>query len=292
MTTPSNLVRDRPSIRAAGAAALLFVGVALAGCATPPPPREFDLRALQVAVVDLPPKIDINGLPGGKAAGTGVGAGTGSGAGVLVGASVCLATGPFLPLCLMAIVPTSAAVGAVAGGVVGAVRTESLEAMALKTQVVRDHLSAGDYAQALGERLRAALGPATTRAAEGAAPEPPWTLDVAVLEVGTEGKREFGLRLVVRAALRRTGQPAEVWASQKEVQSESELTTAAWMAGDGRAMRLVLERCIQQAAHELVVDLTRPFDAASSRAHPRSRYSTSCHDEPDAVQATASAALT
>ena len=111
-----------------------------------------------------------------------------------------------------------------------------------------------------------------------------------MIEVGTEGKRDFALRLVASATLRRAGQPAEVWTSRKEVQSKSALITAAWTAGEGCAMQLVLDRCIRQAAHELVVDLTRPYSAAAARAHPRSRYSSSCNDEPDAVQVAASAA--
>lgn len=293
MTTSTNSVRARRSIRAFGAAALIGIGVATVGCATPPPPREFDLRSLQVVVVEQPVKVDISGLPGGKATGAGVGAGTGSGAGVLIGATACLATGLFFPLCVLAVVPTSAAVGAVAGGVVGAVRTESVEDMASKTQAVRTYLLAGAYPKALGDHMTEELRLATRSAAEGqeAAAQPPWTIEVAVIEVGTEGKREFALRLVASATLRRVGQPAEVWTSRKEVQSESELTTAAWVAGDGRAMQLVLDRCIRQAAHELVVDLTRPVAAAGTRAHPRSRYSSSCHDEPEAAQASASAAM-
>ena len=281
------------SRRALGAAALVFIGVSTAGCATPPPPRELDLRGLQIVVAEAPVKVEINGLPGGKAVGAGVGAGTGSGAGVLIGAAACLATGPFFPLCVLTVVPTSAAVGAVAGGVVGAVRTESIEDMASKTQAVRDHLTAGSYPRALGERLQDELRTATSGSTprEDGAALPAWTLDVAVIEVGTEGKRQFALYLVTRATLRRPGQTEPVWTSQKQVQSESELSTAAWMAGDGRAMQLVLARCIHQAAHELVVDLTRPFDAAAAKAHPRSRNSSSCNDEPEAVTAAASAAM-
>ena len=99
-------------------------------------------------------KLDVNGLPGGKAAGAAVGAGTGSGAGVVVGAVACIATGPFFPLCVMTVVPAGAAIGAATGAVVGAVRTESTEAMATKTKSLTDQLLASSYQDAIAVRLQ------------------------------------------------------------------------------------------------------------------------------------------
>lgn len=275
------------------------VGLALAAllasaCASSPPPREFDLRQLRLVVVATPPRLDVNGLPGGKAVGAGVGAGTGSGAGVVVGAVACLATGPFFPLCVASVVPAGALVGAVAGGVVGAVKTESSDAIALKTQVLRDELIATPYPQQLAQRLREALHaeraidlPVDVEPSAAGAPgaAAPWTLEVAVTEVGTEGKSEFALRLVTRIALRRGDAAAPVWTVAKEVQSETELTTAAWTTDDARALHAVLDRCLAQAAHELLIDLTRPFDRPAGVAHPVSRYSSSCKDVPAEVTA-------
>ena len=273
-------------------AVLVLGAAALTGCASLPPPRELDLTRMQVLAVDTPPRLDINGLPGGKAVGVGVGAGTGSGAGVVAGAAACIATGPLFPLCVLTVVPTSAAIGAVAGGIVGGVRTESTEEIERKTKVVRDHLSGSAYQRSLVTQLEEELRDAAAGSADAAAPLaqgqperlPEWTLEVSVVELGTEGKSRFALRLVARAALRRSGAAAPVWTLAKEVQSESELTTSGWAADDGRAMQVVLDRCVRAAARQLRIDLTRPFDANGARGHPRSRYSTSCNDVPADLQ--------
>ena len=218
--------------RALRAGSVLLAAAAL-GCSSLPPPRELDLGRMQVVALDTPPRLDVNALPGGKAAGAGVGAGTGSGAGAVAGAVACIATGPFFPLCVMTVVPATAAVGAVTGGVIGAVRSETVEEIALKTQAVRDHLAGSAYQHAIARQLQEELGGG--RAAGAAAPQlptsgglepaPSWTLDVAVVELGTEGKREFALRLVARVTLRRSGTVEPVWSVAKEVQSENELTT-------------------------------------------------------------------
>lgn len=269
-------------------AGFLFAALSATGCASLPPPRELDLRRLRIVAVDTPPRVDINGLPGGKVVGAGVGAGTGSGAGVLIGAAACVGTGLFFPLCVLTVVPTAAGIGAVTGGVVGAMRTESTEAIGLKARALRDHLAGNRYQRMLAlrleEELRQALGddaPGRPGAADGVAGEvAPWTLDVSITELATEGKSEFALRLVARIALRRSGEVDPVWSVAKEVQSETELTTTAWAADQGRAMQVVLDRCIRSAAHELRIDLTRPFDASAASSQPRSRYSTSCNDVP------------
>lgn len=286
---------DRDRTSAALRLATLLGAAAATGCASLPPPQELDLGRMRLVVVDTPPRIDVNGLPGGKAVGAGVGAGTGSGAGVLVAGAICLAAGPLFPLCVLAVAPTGALVGAATGGVVGAVRTESTDAIALKTSVLRDHLAVAAYQRALADRLQEELRDAgaiqsarADAAAESATPDvAPWTLDIAVTEVGTEGKGTFALRLVSRIALRRGAARDPVWSVEKEVQSETELTTDAWTAAEGRPMQIVLDRCVRQAAHELVVDLTRPFDQARAAAHPRSRRSTSCNDVPAEVAASA-----
>src|SRR5450755_2701955 len=200
------------------------------GCASPPPPPELELSRMRIVAIDKPPRIDVNSLPGGKLVGAGVGAGTGSGAGVLVAGVMCLTVGPLFPLCALALVPTGGVVGAVTGGVAGAVRTESTTAIDLKTKVLHDHLEAVSYSRLLAERLQ--VGLADGRAIDGldaatAEPgrRPPCTLDVAVTEVGTEGKAEFALRLVTRISLRRGDDVQPVWTIAKELQSETELTT-------------------------------------------------------------------
>ena len=255
--------------------AVLVLACALAaGCSTPPP-RGFDPRDARVVPMTSAPALDINGLPGGKAVGAGVGAGTGSGAGVLVGAAACVATGPFFPLCVLSIVPSAAVVGAVTGGIVGAIKTESVTAIELKTKALAVELAATPYQEMLARRMKEQIdgdGLSTP-----ASPDTrPWTLEAGIVEVGTEGKSEFALRLVGRATLRE-GNAAPVWQTTKEVQSETELTSAQWMADDSKALRSVLERCVEQAARQLVADMTA-VPATSRSTPPRSKYSTSCLD--------------
>ena len=259
------------------ATAVLVLACALAaGCSTPPP-RGFDPRDARVVPMTSAPALDINGLPGGKAvgAGAGVGAGTGSGAGVLVGAAACVATGPFFPLCVLSIVPSAAVVGAVTGGIVGAIKTESVSAIELKTKALAVELAATPYQEMLARRLKEQID--RDGLSTPASPDTrPWTLEAGIVEVGTEGKSEFALRLVGRATLRE-GNAAPVWQTSKEVQSETELTSAQWMADDSKALRSVLERCVEQAARQLVTDMSA-VPATSRSPTPRSKYSTSCLD--------------
>lgn len=240
-------------------------------------------------------KLDVNGLPGGKAAGAAVGAGTGSGAGVVVGAVACIATGPFFPLCVMTVVPAGAAIGAATGAVVGAVRTESAEAMATKTKSLTDQLLASSYQNAIAVRLQerfredlaldlplAAERPAVQRVADVSADAvvEPLDLEVGLTEVGTEGKREFALRLVSRLVLRRSS-GVVVWQIVKEVQSETELALDGWMANDARALHGVLDLCVREAARRLVVDLGRGVATGRLAPDPApGKYSTSCEDRP------------
>jgi len=258
-------------------APILLLACLLAGGCSTPPPRGFDPRDATVVSMTSPPALDVNGLPGGKAVGAGVGAGTGSGAGVLIGAAACVMTGPFFPLCVMSVVPSAALVGAVTGGVVGAIKTESVSAIELKTRALADELAATPYQEMLAQQIKqqidrdAASTPASTDTR-------PWTLEAGIVEVGTEGKSEFALRLVGRATLRQ-GSAAPVWQTTKEVQSETELTSAQWLADDSKALRSVLERCVEQAARQLVTDMAAaPPDSRSPR--PRTKYSTSCRDVP------------
>jgi hypothetical protein len=220
----------------------------------------------------------------------------------------CLALGPLAPLCIVTVAPTVAAIGAVTGAVVGAVRTEAIEAMAQKTQVLKDELVATPYQTLLAQQLHASLRdgysldvslddtPVDTSDTPGAptsgrttaAPAPhstvplgadqPWHIEVGVIEVGTEGKSEFALRLVARLTLRR-GNGAPVWQTAREVQSDTELTTAQWIANDSKALRGVLDRCVRQAARQLVSDLG-PAAAGTPAAQAKrpARYSTSCLD--------------
>jgi hypothetical protein len=276
---------------------LALASAFLVGCANAPkapPPPGLDLHGAAIVVAAGEPAIDISGLPGGKPVGAGVGAGTGAGSGVVVGAVGCLASGPFYALCLLAVLPATTAVGAATGAVVGAVKTESTDAMALKTAAVKTELGANTTHAVLAQELQTQLHDdfAIDLALASALETPldaagrPWQIDIALKEVGTEGKSEYGLRLVAELTLRRPGDPTVVYQTAKEVQSETELTTAAWTADDARAMRGVLNMCMKQVAHRLLLDLM-PADASAGRPAARNKYSTSCDDVPQAWTRTA-----
>lgn len=261
--------------RAAAAAAASLVAALSGGCASAPPPTDFDPSRLRIVAMDAPPMLEVSGLPGGKGAGLGVGAGAGGGYGALAGALACLPAGPFIGACLAIVLPTTTSVGAVTGAAVGAARTESVEALKLKTQALGAEMKSTPYHELLGRQLsdRLAAYPAV------AAPTGrPWTLEVGIVEVGTEGKSDFALRLLASVKARREGSAVVVWEAQREVQSESELTIAQWLANDAAALRGVTARCIDRAAEQLAHELKRGSGGTSARA--ASRRSASCDDEP------------
>ena len=261
-----------------------------AGCAAPPPPIELDLGRARIVSMPALPNLDVSGLPGGKAMGAAVGAGSGSGYGALIGGAACAATGPFIALCLAAVLPTTTAIGAVSGAAIGAARTEGLGAMEAKTKALRTEMAATPYNDLLARQLQARLPDAAVFGALAAAPaasaamslpeiesDRPWTIEVGVSEVGTEGKSEFAMRLVTTVRIRHAG-TARFWQIAKEVQSDTELTIEQWMANDAAALHEVLDRCLQQAAGQLGTDIDRPARDPSARARPASKYSTSCGD--------------
>ncbi|MEO5882507.1 MAG: hypothetical protein ABIQ06_08835 [Caldimonas sp.] len=285
-----------------------------AGCATQLPPPGLDFRQAAVSVDPAAPVISIDGLPGGKAGGAGVGAATGAGTGVVVGALACVATGPFMPLCLAAVLPTTLVVGTVTGAAVGAARSEGGDARVLRRELIVAELAATPYATRLAEQLQkqaradyattVELRPVADAASSGASgaltatvgsggsvaataladagDAPPLRIEIALTEVGSEGKAEFALRLVARLKVFRPGTAAPLYDTGKEVQSETELTNDGWAADDGRALRAVLDRCVAQAARNFLADLLPP--AADPRGRSRAgiggKYSTSCEDTP------------
>ena len=115
----------------------------------------------------------------------------------------------------------------------------------------------------------------------GAPPgDAPLELLVGVTEVGTEGKRVFALRLVTEIVLRRS--PSDIiWRTAREVQSDTELTIDQWTTSDSKALRGVLDACVQTAARRLVAELARGIAGSrESLARAGERYSTSCDDRP------------
>ncbi len=276
----------RPRQVLAGTLALVVCALG-AGCASPPPPAALDLSRARIVPMAAPPALDISGLPGGKAMGAAVGAGAGSGYGALAGGVACLTTGPFLPLCLAVVLPTTTAIGAVSGAAVGAVRTEGTGAIEKKTRVLRDEMAATPYSDMLAGQLRERLasdvplgtiGPvAAATALTERDDDRPWTIEVGVTEVGTEGKSEFALRLVTTVRVHRDG-TATFWQVAKEVQSDRELTIDRWLADDAGALHEVLNRCIEQASRQLKTDFDRATRDALGNVRPAAKYSTSCGD--------------
>lgn len=280
--------------------ALLTAVCALAtACATRLPPPGLDFAQAGLVGDPTAPALSIDGLPGGKAAGAGVGAATGAGSGVLAGAAACLATGPFFPLCIATVVPTTLAVGAVTGAAVGASRSEGSDARDLKRELMVAELASTSYQALLVEQMQkqahsdyatplallptpAAAAPAASASSAPGDAARNLRIEVALTEVGTEGKSEFALRVVARLKVYRQGEAAPLYDTGKEVQSETELTTAEWSADGGRALRGILSRCVQQAAHNLLGDLIQPPGGArgTTRGNAGSKYSTSCEDVP------------
>lgn len=285
--TRSNAVAGRRPRRVIAGILALVVCVLGAGCASPPPPAALELAKARIVPMAAVPKLDVSGLPGGKAMGAAVGAGAGSGYGALAGGAACLTTGFFFPLCLAVMLPTTAAIGALSGAAVGAVRTESSDAIEKKTRVLRDDMAATPYSEMLAQQLRerlasdvpfGTLGPlAAATAANEADEDRPWTIEVGVTEVGTEGKSEFALRLVTTVRVHRYG-TATFWQIAKEVQSDRELTIDRWLVDDAGALHEVLNRCIEQASRQLKTDFDRARRDASGNVRPAAKYSTSCGD--------------
>ena len=278
------------------AAILVAPFVALSGCASHlavAPVRTLSLPGAVIVPEPAAPTLDVDGLPGGKAGAGAVGAGSGFGYGALAGAAACLAAGPFAPLCLIAVVPTASAVGAVTGGVVGATRAENADAIAFKTVELTKQLSSPVNQFGLAQQLQAELlavasvqtavadlpaAPASgASAASRSAAADRTQIEVAVVEIATEGKREFAIRFVTRARVRLPGQARVAYEVSKEVQSEAELAIGQWMAGDAAALHAITKRCLRQAAHDLAVLMTAPATARFDLP----KYSSSCNDVED-----------
>jgi hypothetical protein len=253
------------------------------GCSSLPPPADLDLGTARIVGMATSPAVDVSGLPGGKAMGVAVGAGAGSGYGALAGGAACLAAGPLFPICLAMVLPTTTAIGAVSGAVIGGKRTESVDAIEAKTRALRDEMAATPYNDLLAHQLQARLldkpAASTSPVAQGVEVETdsPWTLEVGVTEVGTEGKSEFALRLVATLRLRRAG-TAVLWQTAREVQSDTELTIDRWLADDSMALHAVLNRCIERAARQLEIDVTRPVPDKPGNGRSAGKHSSSCGD--------------
>ena len=243
-----------------------------ARCVSAPPPRELRPAALGARRHRTRRRsLDVSGLPGGKAIGAGVGAGTGTGAGAaprrcrVRRCRTAYRASAWPRSCRRRRLSAPSRAASLARSRPKASMRSSERRARFATSWPRTP-TRGPRATAAGRasfgsrRQRAArLRCIARRVANAATAGPsPWTLDVAVTEIGTEGKSEFALRLVTRIALRHRDRADPVWTVSKEVQSETELTTSAWLLAGAGAMRLVLERCVSQAAHELAVDLTRP----------------------------------
>lgn len=248
-----------------------------AGCAsTGNRPADLDLRHARIVAMAAPPSLVVSGYSGGKSTGAAIGVGAGVGYGALAGAAACLATGPFLPLCLAVVLPTTTGVGAVTGGAVGAARAESAEAIEVKTQALSGALALDAYQEQLGREVEA-LRRASGGVDPGTGTEGDWIVEVGVTEVATRGSAEFSLRLVTTLRAHRPGS-AMAWETRQEVTSVTELPLTQWLADDASALRGVLGDCIERAAQRLWADADRGFEPV--RASTRRNDSSSCSDQP------------
>ena len=266
-----------------------------AGCASNPPPRNLDLRGARIVVGVAPPDLQVSGMPGNRVGGAKTGAGAGGGVGGVAGALACLGTGPFWPLCALALVPAGAAVGAGTGAIVGVAATRSSAETDDQAAVLKAELVASAYQALLGDQLSDRLrsehaleipveprtaGSGGPVAGRGLGAEEPLVLQVNVTEMGTEGRSTFAIRLVAGLVVRRG--TSVVWRTTREVQSDTELSLDGWTTADSKALRGVLHACVRTAARRLVGGLARGIAGSpESTAPPGERYSTSCDDRPD-----------
>jgi hypothetical protein len=259
--------------------AALLIGAALldAGCAsTRNPPRDFDLHAASFVQTPTEPPLDINGLPN-KAIGTGVGAVTGFGAGSAVGLTACLASGPLVLVCLAAVMPAAAVIGAVGGAGVGAARTESPEALGAKKVLLQKELATTSYQTRFVERLRESArvgyaiempGIGETAAARDASPalvdgarlaqapvDPIWIVEVGLSGVSTDGKQSFALALEGRILLRRRGSDRIAYDKTFDEVSKAAFTGEEWADNDSKLLKSALDDTMVALADRMALDL-------------------------------------
>ncbi len=243
---------------------LAAAGMLLAGCAgNPRMPSELDLSQASISAGAGETSLSLAG-PSGKGMGAGKGAAKGAGIGLLIGGLACMGTGFLAPMCLATIVPTTTAVGAVSGGVRGAVISDSSEDVDAKRDMLQAELDAPATRQRLVTQLqrksREAMAVELPLAADTDAPaaKPEWTLQVTMTELSTVGSRAglpYGLHTWASLEVARAGETQPVFVKYYRAYSSERYTTPEWQSNDSEPVRIALDRMSAALAAKMVSDL-------------------------------------
>jgi hypothetical protein len=241
-------------------------GVLLAGCANNPRlPSELDLSQASISAGAGETSLSLAG-PSGKGVGAGKGAAKGAGIGLLIGGLACMGTGFLAPMCLATIVPTSTAIGAVSGGVRGAVTSDFAADVDAKREMLQAELDAPATRQRLvtqlqrksREALAVELPLAADADADAPAPKPEWTLQVTLTELSTVGSRAglpYGLHTWASLEVARAGEAQPVFVKYYRAYSSERYTTSEWQSNDAEPVRIALDRMSAALAAKMVSDL-------------------------------------
>lgn len=247
---------------------LLLVAVSfLAACATskPGPPAEFSLARAKVVAADSAAPLVLEGAPG-KGAAAAAGAAGGAAVVLTSGGLACLATGPFIPVCLAVMAPV-AAVTAAGTAAVGAIMADTSEDTQAKRDLLRAAMAPATAHGRLAQRVREL---ARARQADNgsadvtAAPVRDWNLLVTVSgfdTVGTGADKPYALRVSANLELHRSGSDKPSFARIYQASSETKYTIAEWGANEGERVRSALEGLLNKIASDMVADLDRQKDS-------------------------------
>jgi hypothetical protein len=242
---------------------LAALALLLAGCAgNPRLPSELDLSQASIAAGSSETTLSLAG-PSGKGMGAGQGAAKGGGIGLLIGSLACMGTGFLAPLCISTVVPTTTAIGAVSGGVRGAVIAESSDEVEARRHMLQAELEAPAtrtrLATQLQQKSRAALAvelPLLDPDAQAARRE--WTLQVTLTELSTVGSRAglpYGLHTWASLEVARAGDSQPLFVKHYRAYSIEKYTTAEWQSNDAEPVRIALDRMSAALATKMVSDL-------------------------------------
>jgi hypothetical protein len=243
------------------------------GCASSVAPRGVDLhRAAIVEAADDPAAL--KGGPSGAGIGAGRGMLVGVGAGTIAGVGLCAATGPWFPLCMLVIVPTTTVVGTASGAAIGAMSAESREDSAMKKTLLSEaaatvsfqHLLIGHVQEEA--RLRSSVelpvvdaGASSAigiAAADGAPPL--WLIEIALDEVSPNSDapdRAYGYWVGARVELHRSGTVGAVFKTSYGLDTEVSMTATAWREGGADATQKAVDGSLRQLAKQIVDGLVR-----------------------------------
>lgn len=248
----------------------LLTAAAVGGCASVPP--GLDLHEASLVVDPAPARVHVD-VSTSAGRGTGIGALSGTGAGAAAAPLLCIPSGFLYPVCLLAVVSSGAGIGAATGAAVGSSLKDSDEARRAKLELVKKQVGARAYQRDLAayvQNAAAGIGarwPVADDRIEGpAVPQaPPWIIEVALVDIGTDGKERFQFQVEAHLRLLRSGQAQPVFEKSYSEDGDSALTLAQWADGDAAAVDRELDRIMQVLGRRMFRDLTRA-DAAEYQA--------------------------